>query len=302
MPGITRKLELRIAGEASTLSAPLNLYRGDRGIDIFFRIMDFSYDFTGTNLLRNIGSARYNAIVVKPDGSNYVTSTQPIVDNEVKFTITKDLTDEMTEIGTYTLQFLLHGAGDSRVAIPPITIEVKELIADVADGADGQANYSTTNKTTIKAGQATIEARWEIGELITADKLNWTRDKAIQGAETSQANSNKISVLEPKVATLEKKVTPLQADVNILKEKVDDFQNINVMNQEATGVENISLSDTYDGVTKDLVIRGRTLKNLGVKKNGHRSGTISLDNLFTSYRKNAEYTLVINVKKEQGKI
>lgn len=262
MAGITRRLELRIAGEGSSLSAPLNLYRGDRGIDIYFRVMDFSYDFTGTNLLRNIGSARYNAIVVKPDGSNYVTPTQPIVDNEVKFTITKDLTDEMTEIGTYTLQFLFHGVGDSRVAIPPITIEVKELIADVADGADGQANYSTTNKTTIKAGQATIEARWEIGELITADKLNWTRDKAIQGAETSQANSNKISVLEPKVATLEKKVTPLQTDVQTLKEKVDDFQNINIMNQEVNGVESITINNTYDGVTKDLVIKGQTLFNI----------------------------------------
>ena len=262
MAGITRRLELRIAGESSSLSAPLNLYRGDRGIDIYFRVMDFSYDFTGTNLLRNIGSARYNAIVVKPDGSNYVTPTQPIVDNEVKFTITKDLTDEMTEIGTYTLQFLFHGVGDSRVAIPPITIEVKELIADVADGADGQANYSTTNKTTIKAGQATIEARWEIGELITADKLNWTRDKAIQGAETSQANSNKISVLEPKVTALEEKVTPLQTDVQTLREKVDDFQNINIMNQEVNGVESITINNTYDGVTKDLVIKGETLQNL----------------------------------------
>lgn len=313
MPGITRKLELRIAGEASTLSAPLNLYRGDRGIDIFFRIMDFSYDFTGTNLLRNIGSARYNAIVVKPDGSNYVTPTQPIVDNEVKFTITKDLTDEMTEIGTYTLQFLLHGTGDSRVAIPPITIEVKELIADVADGADGQANYSTTNKTTIKAGQATIEARWGIGELITADKLNYTRDKAIQGAETSQANSNKISVLEPKVATLEKKITPLQTDVNILKEKVGDFQNINVMNQEATGVGNISLSDTYDGVTKDLTVKGKTYINLikskqgqgviqynsnlkcWVNSGGKLSGGILCSNRYL--KPNTNYTLVYNIAK-----
>ena len=301
MPGITRKLELRIAGEASTLSAPLNLYRGDRGIDIFFRIMDFSYDFTGTNLLRNIGSARYNAIVVKPDGSNYVTPTQPIVDNEVKFTITKDLTDEMTEIGTYTLQFLLHGAGDSRVAIPPITIEVKELIADVADGADGQANYSTTNKTTIKAGEATIEARWEIGELITADKLNWTRDKAIQGAETSQANSNKISVLEPKVATLEKKVAPLQADVNTLKEKVDDFQNINVMNQEATGVGDISLSDTYDGVTKDLVVKGKTLQNL--VKEGQKFNVKMTNSYYRAWadnssllKPNGTYTLFYNHK------
>ena len=262
MAGITRRLELRIAGEGSSLSAPLNLYRGDRGIDIYFRVMDFSYDFTGANLLRNIGSARYNAIVVKPDGSNYVTPTQPIVDNEVKFTITKDLTDEMTEIGDYTLQFLFHGVNDSRVAIPPITVTVKELIADVADGADGQANYSTTNKTTIKAGQTTIEARWEIGELITAEKLNWTRDKAIKGAETSQVNSNKISVLEPKVTTLEKKVTPLQTDVQTLKQKVDDFQNINAMNQEVNGVESITINNTYDGVTKDLTIKGRTLNNL----------------------------------------
>lgn len=82
--------------------------------------------------------------------------------------------------------------------------------------------------------------------------------------------------------------------------RIEQLEDLTPVWQEHSGVGNITVNDSFDGISKDLVIKGKTLKNLGVKKNGHRSGTISLDNLFTSYKKNAEYTLVINVKNRTG--
>lgn len=82
--------------------------------------------------------------------------------------------------------------------------------------------------------------------------------------------------------------------------RIEQLEDLTPVWQEHSGVGNITVNDSFDGISKDLVIKGKTLKNLGVKKNGHRNGSISLDNLFTSYKKNAEYTLVINVKNRTG--
>lgn len=245
---IERRLELRIQGDKSALSAPLYVYKGDRGIVLWFKIMDFTWDFSGTNLLRTIDTSRVSPIVVKPNGESFRTPVAPVVNNEVKFTITKDLTDELSEIGVYTLQFNFYGDNDSRITIPPITFEVRELIADVADGGMSQTNYSNVNETIVKEGDSVVNVRWEIGELITADKLNWTRDKALQAEQKASGNSSKISLL--------------QGEVTALSTKVDELDIVDPIYVEKSGVGSVSFDNSQDGFTKNISIKGHTLHNI----------------------------------------
>lgn len=116
----------------------LVVYKDDYGLDIYFNIKKKIYKFqkdNEENILNSYDGAFVDAYLINPIGEKIEIKNKPIIeDSKIKFTITKDLTDDMNEIGFYTLQFRIGNTGDdldtSIFTLPPFKFEVRKRITD----------------------------------------------------------------------------------------------------------------------------------------------------------------------------
>ena len=116
----------------------LCVYQGDYGLDIYFTIKKKIYKLGATkeeNILNSYSGAFVDIYLISPKGEEIVIKNNPVVeDSKLKFTITKDLTDEIEEVGKYTVQFRIGNADTdldtSIFTLPPFEFEVKKRITD----------------------------------------------------------------------------------------------------------------------------------------------------------------------------
>ena len=102
-----RDIDVKISNYKSELSKPLVIFERDRGLEIYFNLVEYAYrlDKNPKNLLENLVGAYATVTLVNPDGYEIsIDEVEITEDAKVKFVITEDLTDELTEIGTYQLQ------------------------------------------------------------------------------------------------------------------------------------------------------------------------------------------------------
>lgn len=122
---ITKNVVITIKDGRAKLSEKIILYRNDKGIDIYFTLNGFNYKFKKDGLT----GAEVDGILMKPSEDVVVISSMKIAEtNKIKFTIDSTMTDELSEVGTHTLQIRLYydSTKQHRVTLPPITFEVKE--------------------------------------------------------------------------------------------------------------------------------------------------------------------------------
>ena len=118
------------------ISPVLCVYQGDYGLDIYFTIKKKIYKFGTTreeNILNSYSGAFVDIYLINPRGEEIKIKNSPVVeDSKIKFTITKELTDEMSEIGEYKIQFRIGNADNdndtSIFTIPPFKFKVKQRI------------------------------------------------------------------------------------------------------------------------------------------------------------------------------
>ena len=111
---ITRDLTITVKNDTASLSEPVTLYRGDRGIVLNCRIMQYKFKFNRSTLENVINGETTiigaRVLVHKPnDAGCFEIPFAEVVDDIVMITITEDWTDEMKEVGTYQLQIQLYG-------------------------------------------------------------------------------------------------------------------------------------------------------------------------------------------------
>ena len=119
------------------ISPALCVYQGDYGLDIYFTIQKKIYKFGTTrkeNILNSYSGAFVDIYLINPRGEEIKIKNSPVVeDSKIKFTITKELTDEISEIGEYKVQFRIGNADNdndtSIFTIPPFKFKVKQRIA-----------------------------------------------------------------------------------------------------------------------------------------------------------------------------
>ena len=124
--------------EKCNISPKLVVYKDDYGLDIYFEIKKKDYRFQkdgGENILNSYNGAFVDTYLISPKGEEIVIRNNPVVeDSKLKFTITKDLTDEIEEVGKYTVQFRIGNAATdldtSIFTLPPFEFEVKKRITD----------------------------------------------------------------------------------------------------------------------------------------------------------------------------
>lgn len=132
---ISKNLEIKINNDQASFNEKFYVYQNDRGIDLYIKISMSRLQIGNKNisLLSELEGATAAATILKPNNTIIGRSELEIVDDTLRFTIDKTLTDELDEIGMYKLQFHLYDGQNNRITIPPVEFEVKQLIGLASD-------------------------------------------------------------------------------------------------------------------------------------------------------------------------
>ncbi len=138
----------------------------------------------------------------------------------------------------------------------------------------------------------------ESTELLTNIKKNG--EKIINDIKSNYDSLKQIIIDENQAANL-------QEQININKNRIEQLEDLTPVWQEYEGVGNITINDSFDGFTKDLTIKGRTIQNLvengNIKKAVMKGGATQAKYMFSVIPdiSNKIYTLILvaeNVVKE----
>ena len=209
---------IKISNNVSKMDSTIVLYRGDKNVEIRFTILQSPFKYSNTVATNVIEStnASYGQLVIKtpndkPPIFSEVSSTK---EGTVLFTITKEMIDEIEEVGVYTFQIrLMDENKQSRVTIPPVEngIEIKEPIAIEDDNTTNVVGLAKANYAVATLSDADTPAFDDNGQYI---KTNWN-----DGDIITNASLNKI---EDGIYTTNENVTATKkyVDDNILLEQL----------------------------------------------------------------------------------
>lgn len=184
---------IKISNNVSKMDSTIVLYRGDKNVEIRFTILQSPFKYSNTVATNVIEStnASYGQLVIKTpnDKPPIFSEVSATKEGTVLFTITKEMIDEIEELGNYTFQIrLLDENKQSRVTIPPVEngIEIKEPIAIEDDNSTNvvglaKANYavatlSDTDTPAFDDNGKYIKTNWNDGDIITNASLNKIED------------------------------------------------------------------------------------------------------------------------------
>ena len=209
-----RDIDVKISNYKSELSKPLVVYERDRGLEIYFNLIEYAYklDKNPKNLLENLVGAYATVTLVNPDGYEIsIDEVEITEDAKVKFVITEDLTDELTEIGTYQLQIHVNndikGRDTSVFSIPPFNFEVIERLK----GKKSELLDSEGNRLTDEGGYQLVSATSNKVINFSANQIN----KYLSSIPTIQG---KIKDLNSQLDTKANEV-----DLNVERKRIDNF-------------------------------------------------------------------------------
>ena len=198
---------IKISNNVSKMDSTIVLYRGDKNVEIRFTILQSPFKYSNTVATNVIEStnASYGQLVIKTpnDKPPIFSDVSATKEGTVLFTITKEMIDEIEEVGVYTFQIrLLDENKQSRVTIPPVEngIEIKEPIAIEDDNSTNvvglaKANYAVATLSDVDTPAFDDNGKynktnWNDGDLITNASLNKIED----GIYTTNENVNTKSV------------------------------------------------------------------------------------------------------------
>lgn len=184
---------IKISNNVSKMDSTIVLYRGDKNVEIRFTILQSPFKYSNTVATNVIEStnASYGQLVIKTpnDKPPIFSEVSATKEGTVLFTITKEMIDEIEELGVYTFQIrLMDENKQSRVTIPPVEngIEIKEPIAIEDDNTTNvvglaKANYavatsSDTDTPTFDDNGKYNKTNWNDGDIITNVSLNKIED------------------------------------------------------------------------------------------------------------------------------
>jgi hypothetical protein len=228
---------IKISNNVSKMDSTIVLYRGDKNVEIRFTILQSPFKYSNTVATNVIEStnASYGQLVIKTpnDKPPIFSEVSATKEGTILFTITKEMIDEIEELGAYTFQIrLMDENKQSRVTIPPVEngIEIKEPIAIEDDNTTNvvglaKANYavatlSDVDTPTFDDNGKYNKTNWNDGDIITSASLNKIEDGIYTTNENVTAtkkyvDDNKIAcTISSKVlgavpaSTLENFITP----------------------------------------------------------------------------------------------
>lgn len=134
---IVKNLTITVNGANASLSKPVYLWLGDGQTTLLINILEVDGIFgtfknSGSNLVTESGSKWAEVCLLKADGELVYSDRCEVLDDMIKFVISKDFIDEIGEKGTHVMQIALFDDDDEETAnkltIPPVSLSVMSPI------------------------------------------------------------------------------------------------------------------------------------------------------------------------------
>ena len=178
-----------VGDQESKIDSPIILYRGDREVEVEFTINGSKFTFTnGGNVIKSTNATHGQLVINTPTGENMFSEVTECHDGKVVFVITKEMIDELIEVGFYSFQIRLFDESQvSRVTIPPVLkgIDIRNPIAaeDETNVVDiGLVDYAVVVKDKFEDLSTFLpdgnynKTEWESKDVISGAKLNKIED------------------------------------------------------------------------------------------------------------------------------
>lgn len=121
--------QVAIRDSVASIDSVVILYRGDKDVEIIFKIVDSKFKFNKGNVIDNTQAAYCQLAILNPNGNNVYSEITACDEGKVTFMMTGEMMDELSEIGKYSFHIRLYDDDQSsRVTLPPVMngIEVRE--------------------------------------------------------------------------------------------------------------------------------------------------------------------------------
>lgn len=178
-----------VGDQESKIDSPIILYRGDREVEVEFTINGSKFTFTnGGNVIKSTNATHGQLVINTPTGENMFSEVTECHDGKVVFVITKEMIDELIEVGFYSFQIRLFDESQvSRVTIPPVIkgIDIRNPIAaeDETNVVDiSLVDYAVVVKDEFEDLSTFLpdgnynKTEWESKDVISGAKLNKIED------------------------------------------------------------------------------------------------------------------------------
>ena len=284
----------------SSIDDPVIVYRGDYEVAIRFTIMNNKFKYmSGVNMIESEKASYGQLAILTPYGGNVFSDMVRCSEGAVAFVMSKELMDQIEEVGLYSFQIrLFDGNRESRISIPPVEfgIEIREPVAsedhdntvnnaiigysiakvvdglneDVPDAFDANGRYNKTD--------------WETGDRITEGKLNKIEDALDKINQNEKAD----------VAALDKRIT---SNYNVLesnkadKNEIFSLKNMGQDIKEAMTGGSVAVVGKNAILSENIVDKQVTLEKLEFEFKGmaKKPNTITIEDLVTEQRGNNTY-------------
>lgn len=189
---------ITVKGDKASLNKNIYLYRKNKNVDYYFKVVDASFIFGEKDLTEDSKYARIKLLT--PDGRKIYSEKIYIgSDDKIHLRIQELLIDDVHEVGSYTFQIDLYDGGEGRITIPPVEgqlIVLEPLFDD--NGYDWyipeKEEFYNADSGTTRVGIAQVDINkitaesenvdiyyengvvlnivWRKGEYIDAERLN----------------------------------------------------------------------------------------------------------------------------------
>lgn len=250
----------------SKINEPIIVYRGDYELEIRFTISNSKFKFkNGTNLIESEKASHGQLVILTPYGGNIFSDIVKCNEGTVSFLLTKEMLDQIEEIGLYSFQIRLFDYyRESRITIPPIEygIEIREPIT--SEDHDNTVNNAIVGYSIAKVVNPKEEnvgptfddngqynkTDWETGDRISEGKLNKMEDALYQ---INQNEKNDVAALDKRVTSNYNALNAVKADKNEVFSMKNMGQDIKeAMTGGSVAVVGESSVDTINIVNKSI--------------------------------------------------
>lgn len=240
----------------STIDSPIILYRGDKEVEVEFAIVGNKFTFKNKgNVIESSNASSGQLVILTPYGGRLFSYRSECRDGKVSFTITRDMTDELREVGLYSMQIRLYDDSlNSRITLPviPNGIEIREPIA--AEEGSSVADDAIVGTSTVVDGYETMpfvgnrynKTNWKTNDAITSGKLNKI-ENAIDVINTNTNNNTSYVNRVTNIADNNKtRIQNIESDIRVIDSRISNLTSL----QEGSTTGDAELVDGrigYDG-------------------------------------------------------
>lgn len=181
---ISKECTITVNDNVASLDKDVYLFKNDRNIDVFFNIVnsDFKYSKSDDNNVVMSSQASFAQIKFKKDSIEIPFPVQATEDGKVKLTISKELTDEDTELGDYSIQIRLFDYTKSSYVTLPAVINCIHIQAPLFDDVSPNTiDTATVDLAQVEDGEVVVlndentlyePTVWNTGDVLSKQKVN----------------------------------------------------------------------------------------------------------------------------------